>query len=90
MSILGTFGRPWVEFDAQNKQHREWYAEFIQTNTWANCPVRFALREANGNVFTIERQIMEFYVDAEFGVLPATVKVLDKRNAQKIPQLVDF
>ena len=91
MSILAGVGRPWVEFNPGNKQHREWYAEFVQTQTWAACPVRFTLRgaDANGNVFTIERMMMEFYINAEFGQLPQAQAVLAKRAASRVAQMVD-
>lgn len=67
MSRLQFFGRPWVQFDAANQQHRTWFAEFQQTRTWGRCPVRFILGEASSNLITqIQRELVDYYVNTEF------------------------
>ncbi len=62
------FGRPWVVFDANNKDHRRWFAEFNKNLSWKNCPVRFVVNEDHGDLITqIQRSLIQFYVDKEFG-----------------------
>ncbi len=68
MSKLQLFGRPWVVFDANNKDHRRWFADFNKNLTWARCPVRFVVNEDHGDLITqIQRALIQFYVDKEFG-----------------------
>ncbi len=68
MSKLQLYGRPWVVFDATNKDHRRWFAEFNKNLSWKGCPVRFVVNEDHGDLITqIQRQLIQFYVDREFG-----------------------
>jgi len=68
MSRLALFGRPWVVFDAENKEHRRWFAEFNRGLTWSNCPVRFVVDDDHGDLVTmIQRNLIQYYVDKEFG-----------------------
>ena len=68
MSKLQLFGRPWVVFDPENKDHRRWFAEFNKNLSWKNCPVRFVVNEDHGDLITqIQRSLIQFYVDKEFG-----------------------
>lgn len=66
MSRLDYWGRPWVVFDATNKNHRRWFAEFQRTSTWGRCPVRFIV-EQNGELLSlIQQQLIDYYVRKEF------------------------
>ena len=68
MSILLFNGRPWVVFDAYNRQHRKWFAEFQRDRTWGNCPVRFISDDAAGDLLTmIQRRLIDYYTAKEFG-----------------------
>jgi hypothetical protein len=68
MSRLDYIGRPWVAFDASNKQHRKWFAEFNRARTWGTCPVRFIVPDDYGDVVTlIQQKLITYYVDREFG-----------------------
>lgn len=68
MSKLDFFGRPWVAFDASNKQHRRWYAEFQKYGTWGRTPVRFILPKEQGDLISmIHNNLLEYYVGKEFG-----------------------
>lgn len=70
MSRLQLHGRPWVVFDAENKDHRRWFADFNQTGAWGRCPVRFVVNEDHGDLITmIQRELIRFYVDREFGTV---------------------
>ncbi len=68
MSKLQLFGRPFVVFNANNKDHRRWFADFNKNYTWGRCPVRFVVNEDHGDLITqIQRALIQYYVDKEFG-----------------------
>jgi hypothetical protein len=67
MSRLALHGRPFVVFDAHNREHRTWFAEFNATAKWGNCPVRFVVEDDTGDlVTTIQRRLIQYYVSKEF------------------------
>ena len=67
MSRLQLFGRPYAVFDANNKEHRRWFADFNKERTWAKCPVRFVVNDDHGDLITmIQRELIQHYVDNEF------------------------
>ena len=69
MSKRQLIGRPWVVFDAQNKDHRRWFAQFQDEASWGHCPVRFICPNDVGYDLTIiiREQLIKYYVDKEFG-----------------------
>ena len=68
MSRLALYGRPWVVFDAKDREHRQWFAEFNKSGRWGRCPVRFVVNDDHGDLVTqIQRELIQFYVDKEFG-----------------------
>jgi hypothetical protein len=72
MSRLDYVGRPWTAFDAKNKDHRRWFAEFQMQGTWGRCPVRFLVSDDHGDLVTmIQRRLIQHYVDREFGQIRA-------------------
>ena len=67
MSRLHLFGRPYVVFDATNKDHRRWFAEFNRSRSWGRCPVRFIITDDHGDLITtIQRELIAYYVSREF------------------------
>jgi hypothetical protein len=70
MSKLAYHSRPWVAFDAANKEHRRYYAEFLKFDTWGRCPVRFIVEDDHGmDLPTMMRnKLCEYYVKTEFKV----------------------
>lgn len=67
MSILQYHHRPWVAFDADNKDHRRWFAEFQASGTWGRCPVRFIIADEQGDLLgMIQRRLIHYYVSKEF------------------------
>ena len=67
MSRLQLHGRNFVVFDANNKDHRKWFADFNTTRRWGICPVRFVVNDDHGDLITqIQRELIQFYVDKEF------------------------
>jgi hypothetical protein len=70
MSRLALYGRPWVVFNAKDREHRRWFAEFNKSGAWGKCPVRFVVNDDHGDLITqIQRELIQFYVDKEFGTL---------------------
>jgi len=68
MSKLQLFGRPYVIFEASNKNHRRYFAEFQQRSAWGNCPVRFVVDDDTGDLITmIQRKLIDYYTNREFG-----------------------
>lgn len=67
MSKLNYIGRPWVIFDAGNKNHRRWFAEFQKYASWGHCPVRFIVDDEGLDLVTmIQRKLIEYYTEKEF------------------------
>jgi hypothetical protein len=58
-----------VAFDPSNKDHRRYYAEFLERGGWGHCPVRFICTEDHGDNLPalIQRILLAYYVDREFG-----------------------
>ena len=91
MSRLDYIGRPWVAFDATHEDHRSYFANFQRTGTWGSCPVRFIVADDHGDLVTmIQRRLIEFYVDQEFGDTPRWMPVVvekpkrTRKNARTI------
>ena len=80
MSRLAYLSRPWVAFDASNKEHRRYYAQFLKVNTWGHCPVRFIVEGDHGmDLPTMMRnKLCEYYVQQEF-----RRENLDKRSPRQ-------
>jgi hypothetical protein len=94
MSRLQLHGRPWVVFDAANKDHRRWFAAFNQSGAWGRCPVRFVVNEDHGDLITqVQRELIQFYVDREFGTEKQprirTKSVAEKPQKSKLKKVVD-
>lgn len=67
MSILEYHHRPFVPFDATNKNHRKWFSDFQKNKTWGKCPVRFIITDDAGDLLTmIQQRLIRYYVDKEF------------------------
>ncbi len=69
MSKLEFLARPLVAFDPFNKDHRRYYAEFLEYGGWGKCPVRFVCPEDYGMDLPtmIKNRLIEYYVEREFG-----------------------
>ena len=69
MSRLEYLARPLVAFDPNNKDHRRYYAEFLEFGGWGMCPVRFICPEDSGDNLPamIQHSLIYFYVEREFG-----------------------
>jgi hypothetical protein len=79
MSRLELFGRPYVVFDPDNKDHRKYYYQFVETSSWGQCPVRFVVPEDHGDLVTmIQRSLVAYYVSKEFNRPKKEEKVVQK------------
>lgn len=79
MSRLELFGRPYVVFDPDNKDHRRYYYQFVETSSWGKCPVRFVVPEDHGDLVTmIQRSLVAHYVSKEFNHPKKVEKVVQK------------
>ena len=69
MSRLEYLARPLVAFDPHNKDHRRYYAEYLEYGGWGRSPVRFICTEDHGDNLPalIQRIMVAYYVDREFG-----------------------
>ena len=58
-----------MAFDPANKDHRRYYAEFVELGSWGRCPVRFICPEDNGGdlISMIKNNLIQYYIDREFG-----------------------
>ena len=84
MSRLALYGRPYVIFDATNREHRQWFANFNKSGAWGNCPVRFVVDDDHGDLITmIQRSLIQFYVDKEFAKERVRPKSVAKTQRKK-------
>ena len=69
MSRLEYLMRPLVAFDPGNKDHRRYYAEFLEYGGWGRCPVRFIVPDDIGMDLPtmIKNRLVEYYISREFG-----------------------
>lgn len=91
MSRLEYFNRPLVAFDPNNKDHRRYYAEFLERSSWGHCPVRFICPEDNGGdlISMIKNNLIQYYIDREFGGSKLAIersKSLDEQAASLYKQ----
>ena len=83
MSRLALYGRPYVVFDATNREHRHWFNDFTKSGTWGTCPVRFVVDDDHGDLITmIQRNLIQYYVNREFGTVQSP-KVRTRTVAKK-------
>jgi hypothetical protein len=84
MSVLELSGRPYTVFDPEDKQHRSYYHDFVQSGTWGRCPWRFVVPEDHGDLVTmIQRALVEFYVNKEFKDVAQKPQPLVRQKKQK-------
>ena len=69
MSKLEFLSRPLVAFDPYDKNHRRYYADYLEYGGWGRCPVRFICPDDTGMDLPtmIKNRLVEYYMDREFG-----------------------
>lgn len=66
-TVMMTRVRPTVIFDPQDSQHRAWAHNFLESKSWTDCPVMFALPQNEPSVYTmITRELALYYSRKEF------------------------
>ena len=67
MSVLDKFKRPTSVFDASNKKHREYYSQFMESNTWGNCPYQLTSADSGISLVAYARnELIKYYMNKEF------------------------
>lgn len=75
-TVMMTKMRPTVLFNVDNSEHRRYAWEFLQTKSWRNCPVMFALPNSEPSVYTmITRELSNWYASREFGANTNTPRI---------------
>jgi hypothetical protein len=84
MSKLEYLARPLVAFDPNNKDHRRYYAEYLEYRGWGKSPVRFICPEDHGGdlVSMMQKMLVQHYIDREFG----GGKLAEERSKQLIDE----
>jgi len=68
MSKIQQYGRPFVTFDVENKEHRKIFHEILKYNTFGRSPVRFWLENEHNNLMNqISKDLSDYYLVKEFG-----------------------
>ncbi len=84
MSKLAFCGRPWVAFNAGDKLHRKYFANFQKSGTWGHCPVRFIVPDDSGDLITmIQRRLIQYYVDKEFLKVENKLSKIDNKSKKR-------
>lgn len=84
MSVLELSGRPFVMFDPSNKDHRAYYHQFVKTNSWGHCPVRFVVPDGFGDLVSMIRIVLiDYYVNKEFGPVVKVPQTLVRQKRKK-------
>lgn len=71
MSKLELSNRRLVAFDVSDPEHRLWVSEYLKTNTWGHCPVRFMIDSNRDLTLGIFAQMVEYYTAQEFSTAKA-------------------
>ena len=84
MSKLELYQRPLAIFDAGNKDHRQYYFNFLATGSWRGCPYRWAIPDDVGNLQgMIQRKLLEHYMGREFKGVVKEPQILVRQKKQK-------
>lgn len=67
MDILRLARRPEVLFDPKDPKHRKMYKQFLKDRSWGKLPIKFAARGYGITLGHIERALLDYYTEKEFG-----------------------
>ena len=59
-----------MAFDPNNKDHRRYYAQYLESRTWGRCPVRFIVPEDHGGdlISMMKNSMIQYYIEREFRI----------------------
>ena len=86
MSKLELYMRPLAIFDPTNKDHRQYYFNFLATGSWHGCPYRWAMYEDAGHLQgVIQRSILDYYMGKEFkGVVKEPQQLVRQKRKKTV------
>ncbi len=86
MSKLELYVRPLAIFDPSNKDHRQYYFNFLKQGSWKGCPYRWAIPEDIGNLQgIIQTKLLEHYMGKEFkGVVKEPQKLVRQKKRKTV------
>lgn len=83
MTSINRIGRPWAVFDASNKEHREWFYQFLSTGSWAHCPIRFVGSDPKAELIAcMQKDLLMYYGNTEFGKVKQPPKKPSRLRAE--------
>ena len=89
MSRLELFGRPYVAFDPENKDHRRHYHNFVIKQSWGSCPVRFMCPDDHGDLVTMmQRALIEYYSKREFKGKPNPAPLVRQKRSKTVDKSI--
>jgi len=66
MGIINLYSRPLIRFDVKNKQHRQYYSQYLMDRCWKQCPVQFYIEPGYGDLVSmIESKLAWYYLSRE-------------------------
>lgn len=84
MAKLELYLRPLTVFDANKKEHRQLYWNYLATGSWKDCPYRFVVEEDYGNLMGhMQRELLEYYMGREFHGEVKETKILIRQKRKK-------
>ena len=76
MSKIEQFGRQYETFDPTNANHRSIFFNVLKNKTWGRSPIRFWMdNEQTDLMYQCTKKMAYWYMQQEFGALPAEKKV---------------
>lgn len=78
-----------MAFDPSNKDHRRYYAEYLEYGGWGRCPVRFIVPEDVGlNLPSmIKNRLIDYYISREFGTVAEVAKLRSEELLKRADDL---
>ena len=70
--------RPYMQFDAENIEHRRYVSDFLRTLSWKDCPYQWKIDDSSLNLhFYFTKKLVEYYMNKDIEI--SDVKVETER-----------
>lgn len=70
--------RPYMQFDAENIEHRRYVSAFLRTLSWKDCPYQWKIDDSSLNLhFYFTKKLVEYYMSKDIEI--SDVKVETER-----------
>jgi hypothetical protein len=84
VSKIELYIRPLVVFDAANREHRQYFFNFLRTGGWKGCPYRWALEDDHGFLIgQMQRAVNEYYLARDFKNVAKAPQTLVRQKRKK-------